>query len=101
MQVIAYTTTCFKNYLFFSLFFTISLSQQARTAGNKNNINNVEHNVPSDIVLHIFDAIAEVKIAIIKVTIISIVLDVNIACIELLYEAIIDSFISLVFLCSR
>ena len=79
----------------------INLSQNARTAGSNVKIKIVEHNVPSDIVLQIFAAIADAKFAIIKVTIISIELDVNIVCIDLLYESIIDSFIPLLFLCSR
>ena len=40
-------------------FFTINLSHAARIAGNNTNINIVEHSVPSEIVLHIFAAIAD------------------------------------------
>ena len=61
---------------FFILF--INLSQNARTAGNNVKIKIVEHSVPSEIVLHIFAAMAEAKLAIIRVTIISIELEVNI-----------------------
>ena len=68
-------------YLYnYSLFFclTINLSKQAKTAGNKVKIKIVEHRVPCETVLHIFEAIADVKFAIIKVTIINIELDVKI-----------------------
>ena len=83
------------------LFLIINLSHIARTAGNNVKIKIVEHKVPSETVLQILEAIAEVKFAIIKVTIISIELDVNIVFIELLYEAIIASFIPLSFLFSK
>ena len=63
---------------FYFLDLTINLSKKAKTAGNKSKIKIVEHKVPSDIVLHIFAAIAEAKLAIIKVTIISIELEVKI-----------------------
>ena len=87
--------------IFNFLFLVINLSKHASTAGNNTKIKIVEHNVPSEIVLHIFAAIADVKHAIIRVTIISIELEVNMVFIDLLYESIIDSFIPSLYLCSK
>ena len=56
----------------------MNLSHTAKIEGKKTKIKIVEQIVPSEIVLQIFAAIAEVNEAIIKVTIIKIELDVKI-----------------------
>ena len=54
------------------LFLQINLSQDANTPGNINNIKITDTKAPSEIVSHILAAIAEAKLATIKVTIINI-----------------------------
>ena len=81
------------NLYYLAFLFTITLSHNAKIGGKTLIINNVEHNVPNDNVLHILAVTPVVKTPNINVTIINIEDEVNIVCNELLNEFITDSFL--------